>query len=120
MLPIDLQTPREMALGMAERGKALRLYREWTQEETAERAGLTLATYRRFERTGNISLERLMRLATVLDARRGFDILFQVPPARSLKELERQVESRSRKRGKRRRTTVVRSWSFPLNFPHEV
>jgi transcriptional regulator with XRE-family HTH domain len=102
MLPIELQTPREMALGIAGRAKALRLYREWTQEETADRAGITLATYRRFERTGMISLERLLRLAVILDARRGFDILFQVPPARSIKELERQDESRSRKRGKRR------------------
>src|SRR5690606_29289359 len=50
MLPIELQAPRDMARMLARRVKALRLDRGWTQQEVAERAGLTLATYRRFER----------------------------------------------------------------------
>jgi transcriptional regulator with XRE-family HTH domain len=91
-----------MARTLAEQVKALRLYRGWTQAETAERAGLTLATYRRFERTGSIALERLLKLAVVLDARRGFDQLFARPRAQSLRELEKQVAARSRQRGKRR------------------
>jgi transcriptional regulator with XRE-family HTH domain len=102
MLPLELQTPRELAVTLAGRVKALRLYREWTQRETAERSGITLATYRRFERTGDISLHRLMRIVVVLGAYHGFDQLFSVPPARSIKELERLSASRSRKRGKRR------------------
>jgi transcriptional regulator with XRE-family HTH domain len=91
-----------MARMLARQVKELRLYRGWTQQETAERAGLTLATYRRFERTGHIALERLLKLAVVLDARGGFDQLFARPPARSLDELEKQIASRSRQRGKRR------------------
>jgi HTH-type transcriptional regulator / antitoxin HipB len=102
MLPLDLQTPREMAQMLAQQVKALRLYRGWTQQETAERAGLTLATYRRFERTGHIALDRLLKLAVVLDARAGFDQLFARPPARSLRELAKLDEAESRKRGRRR------------------
>ncbi len=101
MLPVDLQPPHELARTLAERVKVLRLERGWTQQETAERAGLTLATYRRFEREGRISLERLLKLAVVLDARRGFDHLFVADPAGSLAELEQRVQRSARKRGRR-------------------
>lgn len=101
MLPIELQTPRDIAHTLARRVKALRLERGWTQEETAERAGLTLGTYRRFERTGRISLERLLKLAVILDARSGFDRLFAAGPAGSMADLEQRVRRSTRKRGKR-------------------
>ncbi|MBD0319815.1 MAG: XRE family transcriptional regulator, partial [Gemmatimonadetes bacterium] len=64
-------------------------------------AGLALATYRHFERTGRISLDRLLRLAVVLDARAGFEHLFARPHARSLADLERLAERQTRKRGRR-------------------
>jgi transcriptional regulator with XRE-family HTH domain len=102
MLPVELHSPREMALMLARRVKALRLDRGWTQRELAERAGIALATYRQFERTGTVSLERLLKLSTILDARSGFDQLFVRPPARSLAELEEVTNRRTRKRGKRR------------------
>jgi transcriptional regulator with XRE-family HTH domain len=101
MLPISLQTPRDIGLALAHRVKTLRLERGWTQEELAERAAITLATYRRFERTGRISLERLLKLAVVLDARDGFDQLFIAGPAASLAELERRARPAARKRGRR-------------------
>lgn len=101
MLPLHLQAPREIARTLARRVKLLRLERGWTQQETAERAGLALATYRRFERTGRISLERLLKLAVVLDAHGDFEHLFTTAPARSLVELEQRSKGPSRKRGKR-------------------
>ena len=101
MLPFMLRPPHDIARTLAQRTKALRLDRGWTQEEIAERAGIALATYRRFERTGGISLERLLKLAVILDALGGFERLFAAGPARSLAELERQVERPSRQRGRR-------------------
>lgn len=101
MLPLDLQNPREMARTLARRVKALRLDRGWTQQEIAERAGLALTTYRQFERTGRISLERLLKLAVILDAREGFEHLFARPPAQSLAELEKLADRQTRKRGRR-------------------
>ncbi|HEX8244180.1 MAG TPA: helix-turn-helix transcriptional regulator [Longimicrobium sp.] len=103
MLPIELQTPGEIARSVAGRVKALRLQRKWTQEELAGRAGLTLATYRRFERTGRIALERLLRIAVILDARAGFDQLFALPPAQSLAELAERTRQPARQRGRRSR-----------------
>jgi transcriptional regulator with XRE-family HTH domain len=102
MLPVELQAPREVVRGIADRVRALRLDRGWTQEEVAARAGLALATYRAFERTGRISLERLVKLAFVLDAQSGLGGLFALPPAATLAELERRADRPARKRGRRR------------------
>lgn len=85
---------------LGRRVKARRLERGWTQQEIADRSGIALATYRRFERSGRISLERLLKLAVILDARASFDDLFAPPPARSLSELE-DDDRPTRKRGKR-------------------
>jgi transcriptional regulator with XRE-family HTH domain len=100
MLPIELRSPREVAELLARRVKALRLQRGWTQQEIADRSGIALATYRQFERSGRISLERLLKLAVILDAQASFDNLFTLPPARSLSELEDE-DRPTRKRGKR-------------------
>lgn len=102
MLPVELQTPSEIARTLAARVKALRLDRRWTQQELAERAGLALETYRVFERSGRISLERLIRLAFTLNALPGVERLFERPPVRTLAELERLDARSTRKRGRRR------------------
>ena len=101
MLPFEIQSQREIARALARRVKVLRLERGWTQQETAERAGLALATYRRFERSGRISLDRLLKLAVILNARGDFERLFVAAPAKSLAELEQRSLQPSRKRGKR-------------------
>lgn len=101
MLPFTIQSPKEMARALAERVRARRLALAWTQEELAERAGIALSTYQQFERTGRISLERLLRLAVVLDARRGFEGLFAPPDLRSIEELEESERAPTRRRGRR-------------------
>lgn len=101
MMPVELQTPAEVVKGIAERARALRLARGWTQQELAERSGVALETLRRFERTGKIALERLARIAVVLDAVRPLGELFAAPPAATLAELERA--ERPRVRAPRRR-----------------
>jgi transcriptional regulator with XRE-family HTH domain len=100
MLPLDLLTPGEIARLLAGRVRALRLQRGWTQKELAARSGLTLPTYRRFERTGRISLDRLLKVAVVLDCRVGFDQIFTLPPAHSLAELAERTQHPTRKRGR--------------------
>ncbi len=103
MLPLELRTPPEIARLLAGRVRALRLQRGWTQQELAGRSGLTLATYRRFERTGRIALDRLLRIAVVLDAQAAFDGLFALPPAGSLAELAERTQQLPRARGRRTR-----------------
>ena len=103
MLPVELQTPEEIARDVARRARALRVARGWSQVELARRAGMPVDTLRRFERTGKIALERLLLIAVVLDAARPFADLFAPPPARSLAELERRETAARAPRRPRRR-----------------
>jgi transcriptional regulator with XRE-family HTH domain len=102
MIPVELQTPAEVIEGIAGRARALRIARGWTQQELAERSGVALETLRRFERTGKISLERLAKIAVVLDAVRPLGELFAAPPAATLAELERAERQRVRAPARRR------------------
>jgi len=97
---LTLTGPADMAKALAERAKALRLLRGWTQATLALRAGVTAASYRRFETTGRASLELVLKVAHALARLEEFDHLFQPPPARSIEELEQRTAKPTRKRGR--------------------
>ena len=88
------------AKALAMRAKARRLEMNLTQEGISVRAGIPLATYRHFERTGKISLEGLLHVAYALDALDDFDAIFNAPRYASLDEAL-DATQRNRKRGKR-------------------
>lgn len=95
----DLFTPEETAKNLAEKVRALRLARNWKQSTLAERSGVTLASLRRFERTGLASLQHLLKLAFALGRLGDFDPLLQPPDARSIAELEAANDRPGPKRG---------------------
>ena len=92
--------PEEVARVLADRARGLRLLRGWRQTTMAQRAGVTLASYRRFESTGKASLELVLKVAHALARLDEFERLFMPPAARSIEELERQVDAPHRKRGR--------------------
>lgn len=47
--------------------RAMRLARNITQKDFAKKSGIALATYRRFENTGEISIRKLVAIAQILD-----------------------------------------------------
>jgi len=57
-----------------------------------------LPTYRRFERTGEISLRALVRLAMALGMTEEFTALFATPTYSSIDEMLRQQQKRQRGR----------------------
>ena len=71
-----------------------------TQEGLSVKAGIPLATYRRFERTGKISLDGLLHVAYALDALNDFDQVFITPRYTTLDEALNASQN-TRKRGKR-------------------
>jgi transcriptional regulator with XRE-family HTH domain len=87
---------------IAQRAVARRLALGWTRQELADRTGIAIDTLKRFERTGHVSLERLLKVALVLDAMHQFEELFPEPVATSLAELEQLRANRARRRGRRR------------------
>lgn len=101
MLPFELKTTSEVAKDLAGRVREVRVERRLTQAELAKRADVALATYRRFEQTGEISLDRLLRVAQVLEVLGDFNRLFQTPPASSLDELEHKQSLKGRRRVKK-------------------
>lgn len=99
---LSLTTPLEVAQTLASRVRERRLEQGWTQAELAERAGLRLATYVLFERTGRIAL---VRLARVLEALGRLDDLNRVAAAAPLAgaPLDRLLGPK-KQRGRRRPT----------------
>jgi len=83
----------------AARVRALRLGAGLTQADLADRARIALATYRLFERTGRIALDRLYRLAAVLGRVGELAELFRPEPFQDLSQIEPPAP---RQRGRRR------------------
>lgn len=100
-MPLALYTPDEVAAGLAARMKQLRLARDWRRETLAERAGISAGTVKRFESSGQIGLDNLLKLALALGCLDQFEPVFAPPVARSLAELEQRSEARRRQRGRR-------------------
>jgi transcriptional regulator with XRE-family HTH domain len=65
----------------------LRKQAGYTQSELARRSGVSLGSLKRFETTGQISLESLFLLIDVLGRLDDFDMILK--PIENLKEIER-------------------------------
>lgn len=63
---VSLITPSKAQKKCAENLRARRLHMELTQESLAERSGVALATLRKFEQKGTISLESFLKLLMVV------------------------------------------------------
>ena len=72
--------------------------RDFRQEELARRAGVGIATVRRFEKTGNASIENVLRIATALNAESAFEKLFEAPPYASIDAALAQPQAMQRQR----------------------
>ncbi|MEM9858835.1 MAG: helix-turn-helix transcriptional regulator, partial [Bacteroidota bacterium] len=63
-----------------QRAKALRKAHGLSQSQLAEKSGVSFGSIKRFERSGKISLESLLKIAFVLDALASFEQLFPPKP----------------------------------------
>lgn len=96
----SLATPEQVSMTLASRLRELRLTRGWKQATLAQRSGVSLASLRRFEESGRVSLQNLLDLAFALNRLDDFDALLLAPRASSLAELETGEERPARKRGR--------------------
>lgn len=71
-----LKTPWEMMQIIAARAKALRLEQNLPQSTLAQRAGISIGTLKRFEKTGEIQFKHLLQIAFVLYRLEDFESLF--------------------------------------------
>ncbi len=100
MTRYSLRTPEQVSADLAVRIRELRLARGWRQVTLAERAGVSLGSLRRFESSGRVSLQNLLKLAFAIGRLDDFDAILQPPPASSMAELEAAQERPQRKRGR--------------------
>lgn len=81
------KTPSQVQLELAERFKKLRKYKRLSQSELADKSGVSLGSLKRFEHTGQISLESLLKLAHLFDRLDDFEEIFVVDE--DLKKIEK-------------------------------
>lgn len=92
--------PIETCKELAKRLTAVRLQKAWTRETLAKTANINVHSLKRFERTGQISLERLVAIAQALDTHQELERLFK--PRHRVDVDNWRPETRTlRKRGKR-------------------
>lgn len=91
----------EVGKRIALRVKSRRLAMNLSQEGLSVRADVKLATYRKFERTGLISLSGLLKIAFALDGLKDFEELFASKHYESLDDVLRENDAvyHKRKRG---------------------
>lgn len=99
-MSLFLKSPIEIALLLAQRAKAKRLFLNFSQKTLSLRSGVSYGVIKRFEQTGKISLESLLKISLVLGLLEEFDNLFNKEKTpETLKDLlKQQVE---RKRGRK-------------------
>ena len=79
--------PVEMRMILAEKFRAMRKAQRYSQAETAERSGVSLGSIKRFENTGQISLESLLQLSYLFDRVEEFTLIFN--PKEDVQRLEK-------------------------------
>lgn len=96
----SLRNPELVRGEIAQRAKELRLHRNLTQVQVAERADISHSSLQRFEASGAGSIETLVAIAFALNAEAPLELLFQAPKPSSIDEfLEDKTVRRKRARG---------------------
>lgn len=84
---VGVKSLQETLYDLVERVKKTRKSQKITQRELSKRSGVSYASIRRFETTGEISLRNLLDIANALDCLEDFNALFSDKPLTSLREL---------------------------------
>lgn len=101
---ISLISPTKAQVKIAQNIRARRLTMELTQEGLAERSGVPLATLRKFEQKGSISLGSFLKLLMVTGG--AEEVINALKPAKpvftSIDDVLKDTDSMSRKRGRKK------------------
>ena len=100
MTDILLITPADVMLQTAQRAKALRLEQNIPQQELADKTGIAVGTVKRFEKTGEVQFNHLLRIALVLGRLDDFKTLVAADdvPASLYEFKAAKVRQRARKK----------------------
>lgn len=82
-----LKSPDEINKEIAEKVRARRKEKKLSQVELSERSNVSLGSIKRFERTGEISLSSLIKIAFALGCEDDFETLFSKKTYASIQEV---------------------------------
>jgi transcriptional regulator with XRE-family HTH domain len=72
------KTPQVVLVELARKTRLLRKEKKLSQHDLATRANVSLGSYKRFERTGQVALDSFIRIAFILGRLDDFDALLKV------------------------------------------
>ncbi len=102
IISLIFPTPREVTKHLAARARAKRLYLNLSQHTLSQRSGVSYGVLKKFEQTGQISLESLLKIALALNALKDFYEVFALPRPTEALTLDDLIKADySRKRGRK-------------------
>lgn len=87
MINLYQKTWTEINNNIAQKIVRLRKRKKITQKQLAARSGVSLGSLKRFEQSGEISLQSLTKIAIALDVENEFEDLFNNVPFASIEEV---------------------------------
>lgn len=84
---LNQKTPNEIAKSLAEKIKQHRKKLKISQENLAQKSGVSLGSIKRFETKYEISLQSFVKIAIALDLDKDFDNLFTSKTYTSIDEI---------------------------------
>ena len=87
MINFERKTWEEINIGLASRLAQTRRRKKITQKELATRSGVSLGSIKRFEQSGEISLQALTKITIVLGVDNEIEALFSAPIFTSIEEI---------------------------------
>ncbi len=92
MINLYQKTWTEINNDIAQKIVRLRKRKKITQKQLAARSGVSLGSLKRFEQSGEISLQSLTKIAIALDVENELEGLFDNVPFASIEEINEQTK----------------------------
>ena len=89
-----------MSVLIAGKARTKRLSQNLSQQTLSIKSGVSYGVLKKFERTGQISLQSLLKLAIVLDSLHDFKQVFNLDEHKNLLSLDQMLKEGTRKRGR--------------------
>jgi transcriptional regulator with XRE-family HTH domain len=101
MVSVFMMSPYEMGEHIAKQAQSKRLSLNLSQQTLSERSGVSYGVIKKFERSGKISLESLLKIAIILDCLEDFKDLFAPTKPEQYASLDELINDKARKRGRK-------------------
>ena len=96
-----LINPAEVSVIISSSVRAKRLSLNLTQKSLSRSSGVSYAVIKKFELTGKISLESLLKIAMALSCLNEFTNLFKINNLETFASLDELMNKKTRKRGRK-------------------